>query len=97
MTLARQELVRREVTPQTPTHSKVDRHIKVDVPDFEGEQGVDTFLDWKHRVKSFFKMYEVSEVRKFQFVEFKLTSTTQIWWNTYKKGMSKSDNGNLTT
>lgn len=76
------------MTPHNPINSEVNRHIKVDVPDFDGEQGVDTFLDWKHRIKSFFKMYEVFEVQKFQFAESKLTSTAQIWWNNYKKGMS---------
>lgn len=67
------------------------------MPDFDGEQCVDTFLDWKHRVKSFFKMFEVSEVWNLQFVQSKLTGIALIWWSTYKKSVSKSGNGNMIT
>lgn len=85
------------MTLHNPVHSEVDRHIRVDVLDFDSEQGVDTFLDQKHKVKHFFKMYEVYEVRKFQFAESKLKGIAWIWWNNYKKGMSKFGNGIVTT
>lgn len=93
----RQEPGHREMTPYTPTQPKVDRYIKVNVLEFDGKQGVDAFLDWKDKMKSLFRMYEVTEVRKLQFAKFKLTGTTRLWWSTYKKNHSKSGNGNITT
>lgn len=64
---------------------EVDRHVKVDVLDFNGEQSAEVFLDWKHRVKAFFKWNKVPERRKLQFTEAKLMGTARIWWNTDKK------------
>lgn len=83
------------MTPPISTHHEIDRHIKIDVPEFDEEQGVDAFLDWKHRVKSF-KWHDLSEVRNLQFVESKLNGTAKIWWSTYKKSQSKFGNGEIT-
>lgn len=83
------------MTPPISTQHEINRRIRVDMPEFDGEQRVDAFLDWKLRVKSF-KLYEVSEVCKLQFAESKLTGTTRIWWSTYKKNHSKSGSGEIT-
>lgn len=60
-------------------------------------KSVDVFLDWRHKVKSFSRMYEVFAVYKLQFEKSKLTRIALIWWSTYKKGMFKFGNGNVTT
>lgn len=61
--------------------------------DFSGEHSTDVFLDWKHRIKAYFKWYDMLEERKLQLAEAILTGTTMLWWTSYKKSFSKSDNG----
>lgn len=43
--LPKQEQIHRVLTPPTSTPHEVDKHIRVDVPDFNDEQNVDVFLD----------------------------------------------------
>lgn len=73
------------------------RDIKFDVPDFRVEHNTDAFLDWKHRMKTYFRWYDMPEEHKLQFAKTKLTETARIWWTSYKKSFSKSGNGEITT
>lgn len=97
MIFPRKEQVHQEMIPHISTHHEIDRPIRIKVPEFDGEQGVDAFLDWKHRVKSFFKWHGISEVRKLQFAKSKLNGIDRMWWNTYKKSHSKFGSGDITT
>lgn len=58
---AKQEQNHKVVNQPDVTQHEVDRHIRMDVPNFDGEQRVHVFFDWKHHVKAFCKWHEVPE------------------------------------
>lgn len=43
---------------------KINRGVKLDIPDFYSEHNVDVSLDWVS-LESFFKWHNLNEVRKF--------------------------------
>lgn len=59
-------------------HHDIERHIRIEVPNFNGEHNIDVFLDWKHHIKAYFGWYDMPKERKLQLAEAKLTRTARI-------------------
>lgn len=78
-------------------YHEVEKHSRLDVPNFSSEHNTDAFLDWKHHMKAYFGWYDMPKERKLQFVEANLIGTNRIWRTSYKESFSKSDNMDITT
>ncbi|RHN65710.1 putative transcription factor interactor and regulator CCHC(Zn) family [Medicago truncatula] len=61
------------------------KHIKVDIPDFEGELQPDEFVDWLQAIERVFEYKEIPEEHKVKIVAVKLKKHALIWWENLKR------------
>lgn len=47
---------------------------------------MDVFMDWLHRVESFFDFHGIPDDKRLKFAETKLKGTARIRWNNHKAG-----------
>lgn len=57
------------------------RGAKLNVRNFNGDNGPETFFDWIHSLGNIFRWYELSDERKLFFAKVKLKGTSRIWWD----------------
>ena len=65
--------------------SALERGIKLDIVDFNGDSNPEVFLDWLHSLESYFKWHQLAEERKISFAEAKLKGTARVWWEKYQQ------------
>jgi len=61
----RRELNKGDSNQSIYTNHDFDTQVRIDELDFSGKHNTDAFLDWKHRMMSDFRCYDMPEERKF--------------------------------
>ena len=72
-----------EITNQNTylqSHPSNCKDFKVEIPEFEGEQDPDDFLEWLQTVERIFKFNEIPENKKIKLVAHKLRKYALSWW-----------------
>lgn len=74
-----------------------DGDIKVDIPEFEGKQDGDVFLDWLYTVERVFDFKEYSDERKVKLVAIKMKGYAFLWWENLKKERTRVEKEKIRT
>ena len=60
--------------------SKIQRNSKVDPPTFNGKLDQKVYINWEVGIERYFKLYNLSEEKKCQFVQLKLVDKARLYW-----------------
>ncbi|XP_042437074.1 uncharacterized protein LOC122023042 [Zingiber officinale] len=71
--------------------------FKVDIPDFEGRNNPNEFIDWLNSVERVFEFKDVQEDSKVKLVAIKLRKYASIWWEHLKKQRMRDDKQKIRT
>ncbi|KEH22650.1 Gag-Pol polyprotein/retrotransposon, putative [Medicago truncatula] len=73
------------------------KHIKVDIPDFEGELQPNEFVDWLQAIERVFEYKEIPEEHKVKIVALKLKKHALIWWENLKRRRKREGKSKIKT
>ena len=60
-------------------------NVKITIPDFEGRNHPDEFIDWLNTVERVFEYNDVHDQQKVKLVAVKLKKYASLWWEHLKK------------
>ncbi|PKU78260.1 hypothetical protein MA16_Dca025557 [Dendrobium catenatum] len=66
--------------PWRDNDAQLLKNIRIDAPTYDGTLDPQVFLDWLKSMDSYFKWYNISEVKKVRFAEMKLTGRANLYW-----------------
>lgn len=69
--------------------------VKIDVPEFDGKDEPNVFLDWLQTVERIFVLRDIPKKYKVKLVAIKLRKYASLWWEHVKKGGPKREGPRL--
>jgi len=73
------------------------RSIKIDAPTFNGCLDPKIYIDWEGGMDTYFKFYALSDEKKCQFVQLRLTDQARLYWDQVERLNNQIGNLPITT
>ena len=72
-------------------------NVKITIPDFEGRNHPDEFIDWLNMVERVFEYNDVHDQQKVKLVAVKLKKYASLWWEHLKKQRARDGKAKICT
>ncbi|XP_019054141.1 PREDICTED: uncharacterized protein LOC104602430 [Nelumbo nucifera] len=80
-----------------PCQNNDEFKLKVDIPTFSGDLGIEGLLDWITEVDRFFEYMEIPEERRVKLVAFRLKGSASVWWERMRETRIREGRGPVRT